>query len=448
MVAVPQERFKMRKIAMLPLAVLLAAVFILGLAAGGWRSDIVSNAKGQESYEYLRTYAEALDVVRKNYVDDVKDKDLIYASIKGVMDSLDPHSYFLTADMYREMETETKGEFSGIGIGIDMVDGFPAVVTAMEEAPAFKVGVRAGDRIVKIDGKATGNMRLADVVGLIRGRKGTQVTLSIMREGFAYPIGFEIRRDVIKVKSVKFRMLDDDYGYIRITEFQERTGEDLETAVKALQKSGSLKGILLDLRSNPGGLLDQAVDVSDRFLSHGLITYTEGRAEDQRMRFYAHDKDDYLGPLVVLVNEESASASEIVAGALQDTRRAIIVGTRTFGKGSVQSILPLDGGSAVHLTTSRYYTPGGRSIQADGIQPDFVVDQDVVRKKGEKPVPMKEKDLDRHLEGTKERKSGEKKQNENDRHPNQDRAPKAEEDDFQLAMGLQILKSWGALRGE
>ena len=438
----------MRKTAMLPLAVLVAAVFILGLAAGGRGSDPVGNPGGQESYDYLRTYAEALDAVRKNYVDDVAEKDLICASIKGVMDSLDPHSYFLTADMYREMETETKGEFSGIGVEIDMVDGFPAVVTVMEEAPAFRAGVKAGDRIVKIDGKATGNMRLADVVELIRGRKGTPVALGIMRKGFAHPMKFEIRREVIKLKSVKFRRLDNDYGYIVITEFQERTGEDLEKAIRALQKSGGLKGILLDLRNNPGGLLDQAVEVADRFLSHGLITYTEGRTEDQRMRFHAHDKDDYLGPLVVLVNEGSASASEIVAGALQDTRRAIIVGTRTFGKGSVQSILPLDDGSAVHLTTSRYYTPGGRSIQADGIQPDIVVDQDVVKKKGGEPALLKEKDLERHLEGAKELKSGEEKQDGTDPHPSPDRAPKAEEDDFQRAMGLQILKNWGTLRGE
>jgi len=299
---------------------------------------------------------------------------------------------------------------------------------------------------VKIDGKATGNMRMADVVVLIRGPKGTQVALSITREGFANPMEFEILRDVIKVESVKIRMLDDDYGYIRITEFQERTGEDLTTALKALQKSGGLKGILLDLRDNPGGLLDQAVEVADRFLSLGLITYTEGRTEDERLRFYAHDKDAYLGPLVVLVNEGSASASEIVAGALQDTRRAVIVGTRTFGKGSVQSIFPLEDGSAVRLTTSRYYTPSGRSIQADGIHPDIVVDNDVERKKGEKPVRIKEKDLDKRLEGAKERKSRGRTQN--DRHPDLDREAKVEEDDFQLIMGLQVLKSWGPVRGE
>jgi carboxyl-terminal processing protease len=436
----------MGKTMKLHLAVLLAGVFILGLAAGAWRGTIVKSAEGRESYDYLRTYAEALDVVRKNYVDDVKDKDLIYASIKGVMESLDPHSSFLTADMFREMEAETKGEFSGIGIEIDMVDGFLTVVTTMEEAPAFKAGVRPWDRIVKIDGRATGNMRPDDVVNLIRGRKGTRVTLSITRGGFASPMEFEIVRDIIKVESVKFRMLDDDYGYIRISEFQERTGEDLETAVKALQKSGGLKGILLDLRDNPGGLLDQAVDVAGRFLSHGLITYTEGGTEDERLRFYAHGKNDYLGPLVVLVNEGSASASEIVAGALQDTRRSVIVGTRTFGKGSVQSIFPLEDGSAVRLTTSRYYTPSGRSIQADGIHPDIVVDNDMERKKGEKPVSIREKDLERRLEGAKDWKSRGKTQD--DQRPERDRDANAEEDDFQLIMGLQVLKSWGPVRRE
>ncbi len=435
------------------LGILLAAVFSLGFLAGAQGDKTVKSAQGQEAYEYLKTYSDVIDMIKKNYVDNVKDKDLIYASIKGMVESLDPHSSFLTPDLYKDMQTETKGQFGGIGIEITIKDGFPTVITAIEDTPAFKAGLKSDDHIIKIDNTPTKNMSIVDVVKLIRGEKGKSVTLSIMREGFNLPKEYQVNREIITVKSVKYHMLDDDYGYIRLTQFQERTGKDLEAAIKELQKTakGGLKGILLDLRNNPGGLLDQAVEVSDKFMTDGLITYIEGRKADQRVTFNAHkDKDDYLGPLVVLVNEGSASASEIVAGALQDSRRAIIVGTKTFGKGSVQTVIPLGDGSALRLTTARYYTPSGRSIQAEGINPDIVVEDDLTRKKGEKFAAIKEKDLDKHLEQItkpEEKKPEEKKPELNTSILNRDDV-KSDEDDFQLAMARQVLKSWNALRGK
>ena len=440
----------------LSLGVLLAAVFLAGFLVGA-RGDKTRSAEGQESYEYLKTYSNVLDMIKKNYVDSVKDKDLIYASIKGMVESLDPHSSFLTPEMYKDMETETKGQFGGIGIEITVKDGFPTVITAIEDTPAFKAGLKSEDHIIKIDSKPTKDMSIVDVVKLIRGDRGKAVTLTIMRDGFAMPKDYQVMRDTIVVKSVKYKMLDDDYGYVRITQFQERTGKDLEAAIKELQKTakGGLKGVLLDLRNNPGGLLDQAVDVSNRFISDGLITYIEGRKPEDRINYNAHKNDQFTGPLVVLVNEGSASASEIVAGALQDSKRAIIVGTRTFGKGSVQTIIPLGDGSALRLTTARYYTPSGRSIQAEGIKPDIVVDNDVTRKKGEKLTAIKEADLDKHLEQL--NKPGDKKTDEKIEEKkvepvgpatlDSDTA-KANEDDFQFAMAFQILKGWKALRGK
>ena len=433
------------------LGILLAAVFCLGFLAGAQGDKTVKNAQGQEAYEYLKTYSDVIDMIKKNYVDNVKERDLIYASIKGMVESLDPHSSFLTPDMYKDMQTETKGQFGGIGIEITIKDGFPTVITAIEDTPAFKAGLKSDDHIIKIDNKPTKNMSIVDVVKLIRGDKGKSVTLSIIREGFSVPKDFQVERDIIRVQSVKYRMLDDNYGYIRLTQFQERTGKDLDAAIKDLQKTAKsgLKGILLDLRNNPGGLLDQAVDVSDEFMGQGLITYIEGR-KSERVTFNAHKKDDYTGPLVVLVNEGSASASEIVAGALQDSKRAIIVGTKTFGKGSVQTVIPLGDGSALRLTTARYYTPSGRSIQAEGITPDIVVEDDLTRKKGEKINAIHEKDLEKHLEQiTKpdEKKPNEPKSELNTSVLNQDEI-KADEDDFQLAMARQVLKSWNALRGK
>ncbi|MCX5807699.1 MAG: S41 family peptidase [Proteobacteria bacterium] len=419
-------------------------VFVLGFLIGAQgKKTYATGSDSKELYEYLKTFSDVIDLVKKNYVDEVKDKEVVYAAIKGILESLDPHSSFLTPDMYKDMQSETKGEFGGIGIEITIKDGFPTVIAPIEDTPAYKVGIKTGDHILKIDGKPARNMSLMDVVKLIRGSKGKPVTLTIMRDGFSTPKDFKVVRDVIVVKSVKYKILEDDYGYIRIAQFQEKTTKDLDNAIKELEKTNKdkpLKGIILDLRNNPGGLLEQAVEVSDKFLADGLIVYIEGKKkDDNKIKFYANKKNDYLGPLVVLVNDGSASASEIVSGALQDYKRAILVGTRTFGKGSVQTIFPLGDGSAVRLTTAKYFTPKGRSIQAEGITPDIIVDNNVTKGK-EKIVPVKEKDLERHIESEKEKaKPGE----------NGDNSKKIiSEDDFQLSMGLQILKGWDALRGK
>lgn len=440
----------MSKRAKIALGALVVSIFILGFLIGAHGKKTVALGDDKEIYQYLKTFDDVIELVKKHYVEEVKNKDLVYAAIKGVLESLDAHSAFMPPEMYKEMQSETKGEFGGIGIEITIRDGFPTVITPIEDTPAYKAGLKAGDHIIRIDGKPTKNMSLVDVVKMIRGTKGKPVTLTVVREGFTAPRDFRVVRDVIVVKSVKYRMLEDDYGYIRIVQFQEKTGRDLENALKELvklNKGKPVKGIILDLRNDPGGLLEQAVEVSDRFIEEGLIVYIEGRnkKDDKAMRFYARKNNDYTGPLVVLVNEGSASASEIVAGALQDYKRAIIVGQKTFGKGSVQTVFPLGDGSAVRLTTAKYFTPKGRSIQAEGITPDIVVDNNIVRGK-EKITPIKEKDLTKHIEPAKKpEKEGEPKEEKN-QDKTQDK--NNDGDDFQLYMGLQMLKGWEALRGK
>jgi carboxyl-terminal processing protease len=427
------------------LSVLFVSIFILGFLIGAHGKKTVVGGDDKEIYQYLKTFSDVIELVKKNYVEDVKDKDVVYSAIKGILESLDAHSSFMPPEMYKEMQSETKGEFGGIGIEITIKDGFPTVIAPIEDTPAYKEGLKSGDHIIKIDGKPTKNMGLVDVVKMIRGAKGKPVTLTIFREGFTAPKDYRVVRDVIVVKSVKYKMIENDYGYIRIAQFQERTARDLENALKELAKSNKgkpMKGIILDLRNDPGGLLEQAVEVSDKFIEEGLIVYIEGRKmDDKAMKFYARKNDDYLGPLVVLVNEGSASASEIVAGALQDYKRAIVVGTKTFGKGSVQTVFPLGDGSAVRLTTAKYYTPKGRSIQAEGITPDIIVDNNIVRGK-EKFTPIKEKDLSKHIEPEK------KPEKEGTVVEEKNKDKNSENDDFQLYMGLQMLKSWESLRGK
>lgn len=427
------------------LSLFFVSVFLFGIFIGAQGKRTAQGAEDKEIYEYLRTFSDVIDLVKRNYVEDVKDKDIVYAAIKGILESLDPHSSFLPPDMYKEMQTDTKGEFGGIGIEITIKDGFPTVITPIEDTPAFKAGMKAGDHIVKIDGKPTKNMGLLDVVKLIRGPKGKAVTLTVAREGAQGLKEYTVLRDTIVVKSVKFRMLSDEYGYIRLAQFQEKTSRDLDNALKELEKSNKgkpLKGLILDLRNDPGGLLEQAVEVSDKFLSEGIIVSIEGRggkktADENKMKFYAQKKGQkFLGPMVVLVNEGSASASEIVAGALQDYKRAIIVGTKSFGKGSVQTIFPLGDGSAVRLTTAKYYTPKGRSIQSEGIAPDITVENTFVKSK-EKITPITEKDLEKKTD-----------RNPVPKRPEEITVKNLEDEDFQLYMGLQILKSWEALRGK
>ncbi|MBP1747078.1 MAG: peptidase [Deltaproteobacteria bacterium] len=429
------------------LSVLFVSIFVLGFLIGAHGKKTIVGGDDKEIYQYLKTFSDVIELVKKNYVEDVKDKDVVYSAIKGILESLDAHSSFMPPEMYKEMQSETKGEFGGIGIEITIKDGFPTVIAPIEDTPAYKAGLKSGDHIIKIDGKPTKNMSLVDVVKMIRGAKGKPVTLTVFREGFTAPKDYRVVRDVIVVKSVKYKMIENEYGYIRIAQFQERTARDLDNALKELVKSNKgtpMKGVLLDLRNDPGGLLEQAVEVSDKFIEEGLIVYIEGRKKDDKaMKFYARKNDDYLGPLVVLVNEGSASASEIVAGALQDYKRAIVVGAKTFGKGSVQTVFPLGDGSAVRLTTAKYYTPKGRSIQAEGITPDIIVDNNIVRGK-EKITPIKEKDLSKHIEP--EKKTNNKEVDAVVEDKNKEKDP--ESDDFQLYMGIQMLKGWEALRGK
>jgi len=352
----------------------IAVLVCIFLVIGTYQAHHVVSAKENGIYEQLKIFGNVLDLVERNYVEEVQPKKLIYGAIQGMLTSLDPHSSFMRPEDYKELQVETKGSFTGIGIEISLRDGMLTVISPIEGTPAYKAGLKAKDKILKIEGKPTKNMTLIQAVKLLRGPKGSKVTISIFRKGWTQLKDVTLTRDVIPIKSVHSRILEKGYGYVRISDFQDKTSSDLENALEKLEKGKGLKGLVFDLRNNPGGLLDQAVKVADEFLEKGLIVYTDGRIKEQRMRFVAHpNKHHHDYPMVVLVNGGSASASEIVAGALQDQKRALIVGTQTFGKGSVQTIIPLEDGSAVRLTTARYYTPSGRSIQAEGISPDIVV---------------------------------------------------------------------------
>ncbi|HFE32809.1 MAG TPA: S41 family peptidase, partial [Gammaproteobacteria bacterium] len=322
----------------------------------------------------LRTFTEVFARIKKDYVEPVSDKELLENAIRGMLSGLDPHSSYLDPDSFKDLQVGTTGEFGGLGIEVGMEDGFVKVISPIDDTPAQRAGVKAGDLVIRLDEKPVKGMTLRDAVNIMRGKVGSKITLTIIREGEEKPLKITITRAIIKVKSVRQRNLEDGFGYLRISQFQSHTGENLADAIDKLKEEngGKLKGLVLDLRNNPGGVLNAAVEVSDAFLDKGLIVYTKGRIRDSDMKFNATPRTLLDGaPLVVLVNGGSASASEIVAGALQDHKRALIVGTRTFGKGSVQTILPLNNNTALKLTTARYYTPSGRSIQAEGIEPDI-----------------------------------------------------------------------------
>jgi len=356
----------------------------------------------EESREHLAVFAEALGIVEDNYVEPRDIKKLIYGAIRGMVSGLDSHSAFMAPEEFKELQIETKGSFSGIGIEITLKDNLLIVVSPIEGTPAYRAGLQAGDRIIKIDGQSTKNMSLLDAVRKIRGAKGSTVTLTIMRENVDKPKTFTLVREIIPIRSVRLRHFDDGIGYIRITNFQDKTDHDLQQAIKDLHsKFKPLRGLIIDLRNDPGGLLDQAVKVADEFLTSGLIVYTEGRNKTQTTRFYAQDSGSELEksiPLVILINEGSASASEIVAGAMQDRKRATLVGTKTFGKGSVQSIVPLEDGSALRLTTAYYYTPSGRVINEKGIQPDLLVEMPAIPE-GKTVKALRQEALERRMKG-------------------------------------------------
>ncbi len=385
----------------------------------------------------LRTFADVFGRIKNDYVEDIDDKKLLENAIRGMVGGLDPHSAYLDREQFKELQVGTTGEFGGLGIEVGMEDGFVKVISPIDDTPAQRAGIKAGDLIIRLDDTPVKGLTLNDAVKLMRGKPGSILKLTVVREGVDKPLKIDIKRDIIKVKSVKKRMLDKGYGYVRISQFQSKTADNMVSAIDELKKQagGSLKGMVLDLRNNPGGVLNGAVAVSDAFLKKGLIVYTEGRVNDSRLRFNA-TPDDILNsaPLVVLVNRGSASASEIVSGALQDHSRAIIVGTQTFGKGSVQTILPLSNGTAVKLTTARYFTPSGRSIQNEGIKPDIVLDRVRVSAVEQTFDPIKEADLSGHLtngNGRKEPKADNKKK---------EKKASLAQTDYQLYEALNLLR--------
>ena len=337
--------------------------------------DIPIPEAGELPVDQIRTFAEVFAKIKKDYVENVEDGTLLENAIKGMLEGLDPHSSYLDEDAYLDLQEGTSGEFGGLGIEVGMEDGFIKVISPIDDTPAQKAGMQSGDLVIRLDETPVKGLSLNDAVTRMRGEPGTDITLTILREGEDKPLKITITRDVIKVKSVRTQTLEPGFGYLRISHFQSRTAEDARAGLQQLKQdnNGNLNGLILDLRNNPGGILSAAVGISDLFLDKGLIVYTEGRIDDSRLKFNAKPADILdNAPMVVLVNAGSASASEIVAGALQDHKRAIIMGQKTFGKGSVQTVLPISNAAALKLTTARYFTPSGRSIQVSGIEPDVM----------------------------------------------------------------------------
>jgi carboxyl-terminal processing protease len=370
-------------------------------------------------FKELKVFTDVLAIVQRDYVRDIDSKQLVEGAIKGMLSTLDPHSGYLDPDFYQDLQVQTKGEFGGLGIEITIRDGLLLVVAPMEGSPAEKVGIRAGDAIVKIEGKFTKEYSLVDAIKRLRGPKGSPITISVYRKGSADLVDYTIVRDRITVRSVRARLLKDGFGYVRLSQFVETTSDDLRTALTALAEkspNNELKGLILDLRNNPGGLLTQAILVGDLFLNEGVIVYTDGRDKKEQQKFFAHSKGTQPNyPIVVLVNEGSASAAEIIAGAFKDHGRALVVGSRTFGKGSVQTITPLGNGGAVTLTTALYYTKSGNSIQAQGVTPDIIIeDEDPEAKEEEKqsskrvPLRLREGDLPGAIENPSNGRPGSK----------------------------------------
>jgi carboxyl-terminal processing protease len=424
---------------------LLTGVIILlsVLITGGHNDQLLATT--YKNYEALRIFSDVLTIIQKNYVEQIDLKSLVYNAIKGMVSNLDPHSSFMPPEMYKELQVETKGSFGGLGLEITFKDGFLTVVSPIEDTPADRAGIKPGDKIIKIENEFTKDMSLMDAVKKMRGTPGTRVKITIFREGVKEPKEFTLTRNIIKIQSVKYKRLDDKLGYIRLAQFQEDTTRELKRALNDLESGKQpLKGLVLDLRRDPGGLLDQAVNVSDEFLDSGLIVSTEGRVENQQMKFYAKKKSgQHKYPLVVLVNSGSASGSEIVAGALQDHGRAVIVGTQTFGKGTVQTIIPLSDGSGLRLTTAKYYTPNHRSIQEKGVTPDIIVEDKVKADSAatEKLLSIREKDLTNHFKGLGAAKEEPQPQAKNA--PPQPLIPiKKDAEDPPLDTAIELLKNW------
>ena len=436
-----------------PLILLMVGVALGFVASAHWVPNV--SAVGRQDYESLEAFSSILSIVKKNYVEDVETKTLVNGAINGMLTSLDPHSAYLTPELYKDLQSDTQGRFGGLGIEITVKGGILTVVSPIEDTPAAKAGIKPGDQIFKIEDEFTKDLSLVDAVKKMRGLKGTKINLTIKREGTPDLLDFTLVRDVIRVQSVRSRTLEPGYGYIRLAQFQERSDRDMQRALeKMTAEKGGLKGLVLDLRNNPGGLLTQAVRVSDMFLDSGMIVYTEGRIEAQKQKYFAQKDGTWLDfPVVVLVNGGSASASEIVAGALQDHKRAIVLGTKTFGKGSVQTILPLDDNSALRLTTARYFTPKGRSIQATGIVPDIIVEAAPApdSKADERKRPsLREENLPGHLQNPQQTPGTPQEQLDKEKEKQiPSSAPTGDEtidNDTQLKRALDLLKSWDVFK--
>jgi carboxyl-terminal processing protease len=460
----------------LSLNIVIISFFILGILFLNGKIGYVK-ADTSDIYKNVEVFSEVLSLIEDNYVEPQDTQKLIYGAIKGMVQSLDPHSSFMTKEEHEDLLISTEGSFSGIGIEITVKDNILTVVSPIEDTPAYNAGIKAGDKIVKIGDKITNDMTVTDAVKYIRGTKGTEVELTISREGVDKPLVFKITRDVIPLRSVKSYQLDYDIGYVRISTFQGNTSDDLVKALDSLEEGHMPKGLILDLRNNPGGLLDQAIRISDEFLDSGIIVSTKGRNDEQNIvESASKNKKERNYPIIVLVNGGSASASEIVAGALQDNKRALILGTRTFGKGSVQTVLPLSDGSGLRLTTARYYTPSGRSIQLSGISPDIEIAY-VPQNQEEEAEPTvftREEDLEGHMKNedyiemekkieeisgeSKEEIKGENKEEikEEPKEENKEEATDKQEDaelkikealekDNQVNQAMQLLKSWNVI---
>lgn len=438
--------------------ILIAPLIFCGLilkAQIGFAYSAQSSNQDQLPLEDLQRFTSVVEHIRKYYVEPVDDKTLFEYAIRGMLSGLDPHSAYLDPSEFSDLRVSTTGKFGGLGIEVTMEDGAVKVISPIDDTPATKAGVKAGDLIIRLDDTPVKGLSLKDAVELMRGERGTKIILTIIREGQSAPLKISVTRDIIRVRSVKSKILDHDYGYIRISQFQTRTGEDLvENITKLQNETGkNLKGLILDLRNNPGGILEASVKVSDAFLDkpqthNGLIVYTEGRLPGSQIKERSHRGDILKGaPIVVLVNSGSASASEIVAGALQDHRRALVVGEATFGKGSVQTVLPLQSEHGLKLTTALYFTPSGRSIQAKGIVPDIVIPelQMPEQKEDNSWAQFKERDLQGHLETPKDAQNKPKASSETSE-------PSAEKPlylrDYQLNQALNLLKGLALTRSE
>ncbi len=429
-----------------PLSALALSLALLGgapLAQASETPEAGTAARGTLPLDELRTFAEVLDRIKTAYVEPIDDKTLLENAIKGMLSNLDPHSAYLEPEAFQELQESTSGEFGGLGIEVGQEDGMIKVISPIDDTPAARAGIEAGDLISRIDGQPTKGWTLLQAVDKMRGKPGSKITLTLIREG-GKPFDVQLERAVIKVRSVRSELLDKSYGYLRITQFQIDTGKEVGKALAKLRKDngGKLDGLVLDLRNNPGGVLQSAVEVADHFLAKGLIVYTQGRIANSELRFSADPADASAGvPVVVLINGGSASAAEIVAGALQDHKRAVLMGTDSFGKGSVQTVLPLTNDRALKLTTALYYTPNGRSIQAQGIEPDIVVERARLTRDQAASGLIKEADLPGHLgngNGGADKPSSSK--------PATQPAEKPQDEDYQLSQALNLLKGLNITR--